>query len=613
MLSRRILIRALLCSLLALVPFPELESNIYDLELGLLKSGHKRRTDEVVILEMSKTDFASLKRRFDSESGSRRERTLGTWYEKFESVRDEHLWNDALYHALLESILAEKPQSVLVAFYYPDNIIQLLNRPVLQKLTRDHRVIWSSHFDADQKFVKPAAELIGSENYGFHNLITDPDGKVRRAVLVMNNHGSLPFRALLGENEPGPTDRNLEKPFLIHYLGGTGAIQSCRVLEECTSLTGKTVILAPASNSPASPDSFPTPVGVLSRAEILANIYLTAKHQSEFVPVSRYLLLFFVFVHVLILANALLNRNARYHIPLTAALFLLEGGLALGSLALFRRQIPLVPFLLATAMAYFAFLWLKYARQDNKRWQAEKKAQYLSELDELKSNFLSLMSHDLKTPIAKVQALTERLAREAQGLTAAQRDILESIQRSNDELSSYILSILNFQRIESQQLILRPKSNDINLLIEEVVRRLEPLATEKKIQVTTELEPMFSAEFDELLIRQVLNNLIENAVKYNPEGTKVVIRSGEEGENVFVCVEDNGAGIDDAQKDRLFKKFSRIEKGTSERVKGTGLGLYLAKYFIELHGGKIQVESALGKGTTFRFDLPINGPEAAQK
>ncbi len=123
--------------------------------------------------------------------------------------------------------------------------------------------------------------------------------------------------------------------------------------------------------------------------------------------------------------------------------------------------------------------------------------------------------------------------------------------------------------------------------------------------VTLDLEPMFAIEFDEQLIKQVLTNLLENAIKYNPKGTKVVVRSADLGDFVEVSVEDNGTGIDSDQMQRLFKKFSRSEKGTAERVKGTGLGLYLSKYFIELHGGSIFADSLLGQGSNFRFRLPV--------
>jgi signal transduction histidine kinase len=343
----------------------------------------------------------------------------------------------------------------------------------------------------------------------------------------------------------------------------------------------------------------------MSRGEVLANILLTMKEGRSITKASAYFLFVLVLGHSMLLAWAVLWFNGRRQLFIVATTLAAEALISLALMRFLSLHLSILPFLIATAVSYIAFLWLKFGQQESKRWQAEKKAQYLRELDELKSNFVSLMSHDLKTPIAKVQALTERLAREAQSITPEQREILSAIQRSNDELGQYILSILNFQKIESQEIKLNKKSHDINLLIEEVAQRHQTLAQDRGIAIDLQLEPMFPVTLDEQLIKQVLSNLIDNSIKYNKTGTKVTVRSTDLQDYVEVSVEDNGSGIEPEQKNRLFKKFSRAEKGTSERVKGTGLGLYLTKYFIELHGGDIEVESELGVGTRFRFRIPV--------
>lgn len=355
----------------------------------------------------------------------------------------------------------------------------------------------------------------------------------------------------------------------------------------------------------AGANLYNTPVGYMSRGEVLANILLTMKEGRSITRVSPYILFLAVLAHCLFLASAVLWFNGRRQLLFAALMLAGESLFSLGLMRFFSLHLSILPFLIATAVSYIAFLWLKFGQQESKRWQAEKKAQYLRELDELKSNFVSLMSHDLKTPIAKVQALTERLSREAQSITPEQKEILSAIQRSNDELGQYILSILNFQKIESQEIKLNKKSHDINLLIEDVAQRHQTLAQDRGISVGLQLEPMFPVTLDEQLIKQVLSNLIDNSIKYNQPGTKVTVRSADLQEFVEVSVEDNGSGIEPSQQKLLFKKFSRSEKGTSERVKGTGLGLYLTKYFIELHGGDIEVESKLGQGTRFRFRIPV--------
>lgn len=612
MFPRKVILRALVCTLLALLPFPEQENQLYDLKAQLLKSTYFERPDSVLIVEISKEDFDELRKRHSAQAPKAGRGMLGPWREKFEALRTQFFWDDGVYEAVLSRVLAENPKKFLVTFFYNESLVLLQNNSPLQRLARDPHVLWGSQFDLDLKLLKPSTELTGTENYGFTNLYPDADGVVRRAHLIHMNHMSLPFRALVEARASLQRGLPLTDPFLIRYTGSPGFVPTCRVLElfeangRCGSLKDRFVILAPTDNAVAGANLLRTPVGYMGKGEILANILLTARDERPYITVSPYLLVLFVLAHVFAIAWAVLTRDGLRQLILVATLLLSESLLALLAMRFFSLQIPLMPFVAGTVAAYFAFLWQKLGHQDQKRWQAEKKAQYLRELDELKSNFISLMSHDLKTPIAKVQALTERLAREAQSLTPEQKEILDSIRRSNEELSHYILSILNFQRIESQELTLQKKSHDINLIIEEMVERLRPLALDRGITLAVELEPMFSAEFDEKLIRQVLSNLVDNAIKYNRAGTTVTVRSTDLGDFVQVSVDDNGVGIEPEQMARLFKKFSRSEKGTSERVKGTGLGLYLSKYFIELHGGKIEVESELGKGTVFRFTLPVN-------
>ena len=605
--SRKIFVRALLCSLITLIPFREPESQIYDWKLRLLKNTYWGENPDILLLELSRSDFSYLQKRFGTPKTQAAYR--GTLAEKFDTIRNQFLWDDSAYQALLGKLLAQDPKHVLVTLFFHDGLIFLQNKPELQRLARNPKVLWGSQFDLDQKMQKPATELIGRENYGFTNLMADSDGIVRRAWLIASNHMSLPYRALLQDKEDFLKYPNPSEAFLIHFGGNAFRLPSCSVQElfeeRCPEMKGKFVVLSPAPNTAPGANLYQTPLGTMGRGEVLAHILLTAKNKAAYFPVSTYLLFLFVFIHVLALAFAILNFSFVRHVPFAFGVLAAELLLALAAMRFLSLQIPLMPFVAGTLASYLAFLWLKFAQQESKRWEAEKKAEVLRELDELKSNFLSLMSHDLKTPIAKVQALTERLFREASGLNTEQKEILAGIQRSNEELAQYILSLLNFQKIESQEIRLNKKSADINLLIEEVVERLEPLAQDKKISLQMELEPMFSAEFDEQLIRQVLNNLIDNAIKYNVAGTVVIIRSADQGDFLEVSVSDNGIGLEEEQKARLFQKFSRKEPGTAERVKGTGLGLYLAKYFIELHGGSIHAESTKGQGACFRFRLPV--------
>jgi len=278
----------------------------------------------------------------------------------------------------------------------------------------------------------------------------------------------------------------------------------------------------------------------------------------------------------------------------------------------FDLYIPSANLIGSILITYLVFTGYRLAIQENLQWRSLKQAQYLRELDRMKTNFLTLVSHDLKTPLAKIQAVAERLRRELD-LPVDERsdwkELIESIENSNNEMKYFITSILNLSKMESQKVILKKKSNDINQLIEQALKRLKPLANQKNIQMEPSLEPLFSIECDEDLMRQVLTNLIDNAIKYSRSGSKVLIRSREEDGFVRVEVEDFGPGIPKDQLPLMFRKFSRFTRPTHEQVKGTGLGLYLSKYFIELHGGSIRVKSIEDQGTTLSFTLPLNSAE----
>lgn len=274
---------------------------------------------------------------------------------------------------------------------------------------------------------------------------------------------------------------------------------------------------------------------------------------------------------------------------------------------------PSANIIFSMLVSYLVFSGYRLALQDNLQWRALKQAQYLRELDKMKTNFLSLVSHDLKTPLAKIQAMVERLRRELEVPVEQRSDwneLIDSIENSNNEMKNFIASILNLSRIESQKVILNKKTNDINSVIGQALNRLRPLAQQKHIEIVESLDPLFSLEFDEDLMRQVISNLIDNAIKYSPTYSKVIVRSREEDGFIRFEVEDFGPGIPKDQLPLMFRKFGRLLHPSQQQVKGSGLGLYLSKYFIELHGGTIRLKSIEGKGTVFSFTLPLSNTES---
>jgi signal transduction histidine kinase len=140
--------------------------------------------------------------------------------------------------------------------------------------------------------------------------------------------------------------------------------------------------------------------------------------------------------------------------------------------------------------------------------------------------------------------------------------------------------------------------------VKDVISKLEYLARSKNIEIRAELEPLFSIKIDVDLMRQVFQNLIENGIKYSPEGTSILVTSEERDGLIVVQVADQGPGIPEDELPHIFMKFYRSRNAKGSSIKGSGLGLYLAKYFVELHKGRVLVDSTLGQGTTFTVELP---------
>jgi signal transduction histidine kinase len=241
-----------------------------------------------------------------------------------------------------------------------------------------------------------------------------------------------------------------------------------------------------------------------------------------------------------------------------------------------------------------------------KSWELSQKNKLLTQVEELKNNFLSMMSHDLKTPLARIQGMADIALAKPQTLSSEQKDAIMTIKRSSEELTEFITNILDLSRVESQQIKLNLQPKDVNKILEEVISKYKYLADLKNIQIVTEFEPLFSVKVDTELMRQVFSNLLENAIKYSSENTKVLITTEEMNGMVVVQVADQGIGITENEIKNIFTKFYRAKNVKNSQIKGSGLGLYLAKYFVELHKGRINVESIPQQGSTFTVEIPMN-------
>jgi two-component system phosphate regulon sensor histidine kinase PhoR len=403
------------------------------------------------------------------------------------------------------------------------------------------------------------------------------------------------------------------RPLWINFRGPAGSVPRCtlkdvRDLVKGCDIKGRNVLLVDDVEDALD---LRTPVGDLSRAEVLANAWATTLQDRSIQRIPFWVSFLMIVALTGAVAFYIISYSVIIHSIAASGTAFILFGLFQAAFQYLNVYIPSANLAASMLITYLVFSGFRLAHQENLQWRSMKKAEYIRELDEMKTNFLSLVSHDLKTPIAKIQAVTERLVRENRlppGQRSDWKELFESIEISNNELKHYITSILNLSKIESQKVILNKKSNDINVLIQQSLKRLAPLAQQRGIQIEAQLEPLFSVECDEDLMKQVISNLVDNAIKYSPPQSRIIVQSQDENTAVRVSVRDFGPGISKDLLPQMFRKFSRLtSQNPSESIKGSGLGLYLSKYFIELHGGSIRVESGTGGpdiGTTFSFTLP---------
>lgn len=264
--------------------------------------------------------------------------------------------------------------------------------------------------------------------------------------------------------------------------------------------------------------------------------------------------------------------------------------------------------LIGIFLSYYLVVPYRLIREYEQRWEFQRKNELLTQVEELKTNFLRLVTHDLKTPVARIQGLAEVLIRKITHQTLVPQDqgTLHQIVHSTEELNHFITSILELTRLDSNPIQLHLESKDINDLIEKSLERFSMAAKAKNIQIESHLDPLFPIKVDPTLITKVLCNLIDNAIKYSPTGSKISISSREVETSVEVSVQDQGIGMQPNEVNKLFTRFYRAKNPTTEGIAGTGLGLYLSKYFIEAHQGSIAVQSIPGSGTQFILRFPLD-------
>jgi signal transduction histidine kinase len=225
----------------------------------------------------------------------------------------------------------------------------------------------------------------------------------------------------------------------------------------------------------------------------------------------------------------------------------------------------------------------------------------------MKSEFLANMSHELRTPLNGIIGFSEFLCDEKPGpLNAKQKEYLNDVLNSGRHLLHIINDVLDLSKVEAGRMELVPEAFLLPNAIDEVCAVIAPVATRQNVQLRTKFSPHVSGvHLDQQKFKQVLYNLVSNAVKFTSAGGSVTVATAPHGEDGFkIRVTDTGIGIKTEDFDRLFVEFQQLDSTTSRQYGGTGLGLALTKKIVELKGGTIDVQSQIGKGSTFTVTLP---------
>jgi PAS domain S-box-containing protein len=232
----------------------------------------------------------------------------------------------------------------------------------------------------------------------------------------------------------------------------------------------------------------------------------------------------------------------------------------------------------------------------------------LKKLDRMKSNFLNTTSHELRTPITAIKGYIEVLLMRTLGpITEEQKQSLEVALRNVTHLDHLIQDILDISRLESGTMKFIPEKANVKKILEEATDTIQSSADVKHIHIATEVEPLVpDLVVDQERIKQVLTNLLNNAIKFSPEQSPITIRVKKESDDVLFEVQDFGRGIPKNKQKKIFDIFYQVDSGLDRKFGGVGLGLAISRGIVLSHGGTIWVESETNQGSTFRFTLPIH-------
>lgn len=544
-------------------------------------------TDEIVILTLSQAEWDKV---FKPSM-------LKAMIYRQDPVTDSYYWNQFFWVQMMEELQSLGAKKIGVDFYFPKRMS--VPWSTYKYFSEKKNVFWSTEVDNLGRLLPSRFSNNFTENIGVNLLRPDYDGILRNFYFTKSNIPQMP-EALIDSEVIRLNSENL-----INFRGPSGTFPTHSLLDvfdrtlKRNIIEGKTVILAPEYGKD---HIIKTPIGLMNRAEVYANIYDNIFKDRWIKKWPLYIYALLLIPLIILCVWIILNFPQGIGITLLVSLGFLCLSSSILLFDLYYIWMPLITTLTTIFISYVIIISQLLLDREKNVWQMQKEQEYLKSLEELKTNFVSLISHDLKTPLAKIQSVIHRLKTDPKIDNHVSNE-LGAIYQESKNLDRYIKSILKLLKIESKDFKITKKPVDVNELVEKACKQLMPVAREKNISISLNLEPMFLIEADETLIFEVVINLIDNSIKYSFDSSIIKIKTFEENNFVNIKVSDNGPGIKKENLDLIFEKFFRTETTTS--AQGTGLGLFLVKYFIELHDGSITIESELDKGTDVTVRLPI--------
>lgn len=229
----------------------------------------------------------------------------------------------------------------------------------------------------------------------------------------------------------------------------------------------------------------------------------------------------------------------------------------------------------------------------------------VKQLDQARQEFVSNVSHELKTPITSIRVLADSLMGMGEAPVELYQEFMSDISDEIDRESKIIDDLLSLVRMDKAAAELNVEKKEINSVIELIMKRLRPIARKRNVELIFESMREVTAEVDEVKISLAINNLVENAIKYNVDGGWVRVTLDADHKFFYIKVADSGIGIPEELQSRVFERFYRVDKARSRESGGTGLGLAITKSVIQMHQGAIRIQSKEGEGTTFTVRVPL--------